>query len=154
MTRTRKILAGAGLLVAGFVTLSAFGGHGGWGGHGELTPERAQRFATFMVDNMLDDVNATPQQRTQVHALKDQRVQDVVAFSQRNRAAKTELLKEWQSNQPDAKAVHALIDQRIDDLRAMAHRMADDGLELHHLLTPPQRAELAERAESHMGIEK
>jgi periplasmic protein CpxP/Spy len=150
MKRVSKVLLGTAVVAIGFVSLSAFGGHGFWH-HGELTKEKAEHIATFMVDRMLDDVKATDQQRVQINAIKDQRVRDTVAFVQANKPVKAALLTAWESETPDAKAIHALIDQRIDALRTMAHQAVDDAMEVHQVLKPEQRATIAAHVREHVG---
>lgn len=152
MSRMRKVLAGVGIVAVigvGFVTLSAFGGHGGW--RGRMTEERAQQLATYFLDDALDELEATDEQRKVLHDLKDRRVKEVFAFSQEHKALRGELLGQWDAANPDPKALHALVDARIEALRTLAHAVADDALAVHGTLTPGQRAEVSEHVKSRGG---
>ncbi len=150
MRRTGKIAVGVVVAAIGFVTLSAFGGPGHWR-HGQFSEEHAQKFATFIVDKSLDDVNATDAQRTQINALKDQVVRDMSVAVKARKETAQKLLVQWESDKPDAKAVHAAIDERIEEMRKVAHQAADDALQVHEILTPGQRATLTAKIKSRMG---
>ena len=54
-------------------------------------------------------------------------------------------------DEPDAKKLHALVDERVDEMRALAHQAVDSAIELHGVLTPEQRAEIAKRVEERMA---
>jgi Spy/CpxP family protein refolding chaperone len=104
-------------------------------------------FVTDRVDDVLDDVDATPEQRTRIHAVKDR----LLAAGQQARAGHEEvhaaILGEWKAEQPDAARLHAVVDQRIEELRALAHQAVDGGVEVHGILTPEQREKLTRKAE-------
>jgi len=131
----------AGALAGGFLLLTGFGPAGaGW-----RSPDKIDKFITFRINDMLDDITATPTQREKVLAAKDA----VLASFLKNRDSRRQthqlLVAEWNSDTPDAKAVHAAIDAQIDAIRAMAHQAADQALEIHAVLTPEQRAQVAHR---------
>ena len=69
----KKILAaaaGVGMLAVGFVALTGFNGGCGRGHHGR-DPAEVATFVTNRVDDLLDDIDATPDQRTRINAVKD-----------------------------------------------------------------------------------
>ena len=146
MKRTIAIAAGALLAVAGFVTLSGFA----CGGHGHGHPRDPAEVAAFVgarVDDVLDDLNATPDQRTRVNAIKD-RLLAAAQKARGDRAATHEtLLAEWKSTAPDAQKLHALVDERADTMKAFAHQAVDAGVEIHSILTPEQREKLTKKIE-------
>ncbi len=145
----KKILAAAGVAAAialGFVALTGF--HGGCGGHGHpRDPAQLAALVTDRVNDVLDDLDATPDQRTRIDAVKDR----LLADAQKARAGHEEvhaaLLGEWKADAPDAKKLHALVDERIEALRGMAHEAVDAGVEVHGILTPAQREKVAKKAE-------
>ena len=145
----KKILgaAAAALLVAvGFVALTGF--RGGCGGHRHgRDPAEVAAFATDRVDDALDDLDATPEQRTRVHAVKDRLLAAAQAARGDHHEAHEALLAEWKSASPDAAKLHVLVDARADELRALAHQAVDAGVEVHGILTPEQREKLARKAE-------
>jgi len=141
-------ILGAALLVGGFVTLTAFRhGPGGCGSHGD--PARMERFIGARLDDMLDDLSATPEQRAKIVAVKDRLVAEGKALRAEHPAAHQALLEQWESPNPDVGRIHTLIDQRGEAMKAFAHKAADGLAEVHAALTPEQRAKLAKKARRH-----
>jgi Spy/CpxP family protein refolding chaperone len=134
--------------VVGIVGLVGFAGGGCGRGHGHgRDPARTAAFVTDRVDDFLDDVDATPEQRTRIHAVKDR----LLAAGQKARAgheaAHAALHAEWKAEQPDAAKLHALVDERIEEMRALGHEAVDGGVEVHGILTPEQREKLTRKVE-------
>jgi protein CpxP len=143
----KKILVAlsAGALVAvAFVTLTGF--HGGPFRHLHDPAEQAA-FITNRVDDALDDLDATPAQRTQIHAIKDKLVADVQAHRADRQATHQALLDAWKADAPDKAALHALVDQRAAEMTAMAHEAVDAAVQVHDTLTPDQRAKVTRKLE-------
>jgi Spy/CpxP family protein refolding chaperone len=140
--------AGALALVVGFVALTGFhgGGCGGHRGHGR-DPARTAAFVTDRVDDLLDDVDATPDQRTRVHAVKDRMLASAQGLRAGHREVHDALVAEWKAEQPDAAKLHALVDARAEELRKLAHEAVDAGVEVHGILTPEQREKLTRKIE-------
>ncbi len=134
-------LAAALLLVTGF--------RGGCGA-GHADPAHIDRMVTSHLEDALEDIDATPAQKTQVMALKDRLLQQGAALRQGGGETRRQLLAQWDSATPDRAAVHALIDARIDAMRAFAHQAADAGLDLHGILTPEQRATISKKIHRRM----
>jgi Spy/CpxP family protein refolding chaperone len=147
----RKTLA-TGLAVAvvatGFVLLTGF--RGGCGGHGGHDPARMAAFVTDHVDDALDDIDATPEQRAKIHAVKDRLLARGQALREGRAQTHAEVLAQWKSETPDAAKLHAMVDERFEAMRALAHEAVDSGVEVHGTLTPEQRAELTEKIERRM----
>ena len=148
MKRRITIVAGTLLAVGGVVALAGWAG--GWCGRGHghgRDPAEVASFVTARVDDALDDLDATPDQRTRIHAVKDR----LLAAGQDARAGHREahdaLLAEWKSASPDAAKLHALVDARADEMRALAHQAVDAGVEVHGVLTAEQREKLTRKAE-------
>jgi Spy/CpxP family protein refolding chaperone len=145
----RKIFGAvaAVLLVAvGLVALTGFRGGCGAHRHGR-DPAEVAAFVTDRVDDALDDVDATPEQRTRIHAVKDRLLAAAQGARAGHREAHEALLAEWKSASPDAARLHALVDARIDELRALAHQGVDAGVEVHGVLTPEQREKVTRKVE-------
>jgi Spy/CpxP family protein refolding chaperone len=144
-TRTRLLAVVFGVLA--LAAFKPFGGHHGpWG---KPSPERMAKFATERVNDAMDDLDATPAQRTRVLEMKDGLVKEGTRIHGENQEARKELLAQWNQDKMDAQRVHELVDERVDVMRAMAHQVASYGLELHTLLTPQQRAKVSERIKEH-----
>jgi protein CpxP len=136
------------LLGVGLVTLTAFRGGGCFRGHGHRDPAQMTAFVTNRVEDVLDDVDATPDQRAKILAMKDRMLDAAKAVHQDQGATHEALLDAWKSDaQPDAAKLHALVDQRADEMRKLAHEAVDAGIEVHGILTPDQRAKLTKKIE-------
>ncbi|OGQ80230.1 MAG: hypothetical protein A2289_10515 [Deltaproteobacteria bacterium RIFOXYA12_FULL_58_15] len=113
-------------------------------------PEKMHKFVTWVVDDALDDINATDVQREAVHQSKDRIFAEMKKVRADNKADHQAMLAEWNKESPDAAMVHALIDARIEAMRIVAHQAANEVLAVHGVLTPEQRAQLSEKMREHM----
>jgi Spy/CpxP family protein refolding chaperone len=143
MNRKTKTLLVVVPILAGALALVGWGGccHRG----GTSDPAKVKERVTARVDDALEDLEATPQQKAQVMALKDRLLTDGLALRAGQKDASSALLALWDEDKPDPAKVHALIDARIDALRRFAHESADAGLELHAMLAPAQRAKVSKK---------
>lgn len=143
MKKAIAITAGALLAAMGFATLTGFGG---WG-HGHRHGRDPAAFVSSRVDDLLDDLDATPDQRTRILALKDRLVDAGKKVHMAKGDVHDTVLGEWKSANPDAQKLHALVDERIDAMRGFAHQAVDAGIEAHGVLTPEQREKLTRKVE-------
>jgi len=141
------VLAVGGLLLAGGV-LS--GCHRGRGYH-QRDPAEVTKRVNERVENALDRLDATAAQRTQIQAVVDRLVADGLKLRGDQKAVHAELLAAWKAETVDRARLHALVDERIEALRAFAHEAADGAADVHDVLTPEQRAKVAERFEKRMA---
>jgi protein CpxP len=138
---TRRSIPGILAWTAVAITLAAAGG---------CRPARCafedpalfDRIINNEVNDKLDDLDATVEQRTRALALKDRIRSEFratrAAREERNRSFVDEALSEA----PDAARLHASLDAGLDELRADAHRLLDLYLENREILTPAQGARL------------
>ncbi|HYO55408.1 Spy/CpxP family protein refolding chaperone [Archangium sp.] len=148
MTTKNKILI-AGSAVLAFVLLTGFrGGHMGWG---PRDPERVKQMLTWRLDDRLEDLNATEEQKQAFHGLKDSLFEDGKRLFEEQKEARARMLEQWESPNPDARAVHALVDARVDAFRAFAHEVADAALRAHRIFTPEQRQQVTANIREHMN---
>jgi periplasmic protein CpxP/Spy len=136
-------LAGAALLVAvlGTVTLSAWampGGHGG-GGMGMMFGGRG-------LERMLDGVNASAEQRTQIKAIAERTMTDMKAQREAGKGTREQMIKLFAQPTVDANAVEALRAQMLQQHDQSSRRMTQAMIEVSRVLTPEQRKQLADRA--------
>jgi Spy/CpxP family protein refolding chaperone len=140
------MVAAALALLAGFVGLTGFGGGGCGHRHGR-DPAAVAAFVTDRVDDALDDVNASPDQRTRIHAVKDRMLAAAKEVHADQKATHDALLAEWKSAAPDGAKLHALVDARVEEMRKLAHEAVDAGVEVHGILTPEQREKVTKKIE-------
>ena len=138
----KKILAAAlaaVALVGGALALTAFRAH-----------RDPAAFVTARVEKMLSEVNATDAQRQQILAIEDKLLADGKALHASQAGTHQQLLALWQADQPDAAQVHQLVNARTDAMKSFANEIADAILQVHDILTPDQRAQVAQHVQQHM----
>jgi Spy/CpxP family protein refolding chaperone len=136
----------AALLVAGLAVLGFTGC-----GHHRPDPARMEKMVTHQVDDALDDLKATPEQRQQITAVKDRLLARGQALRGDRQAVVKEALSLWEASSFDRVRALALVDARLDAMRTMAHEAVDAAAEVHQALTPAQREQVARRVRRHAG---
>jgi protein CpxP len=149
LKRTLTTTAATLLAAGAVVTLVAWGG--GCHRSHRHDPAEVSAFVTDRVDDALDDLDATAEQRTRLHAVKDRMLASGLKFHDASKGGKEVVLEAWKSPNPDAARLHALVDQRFDEMRALAHQAVDAGVEVHGVLTPEQREKVTRKIERRMG---
>lgn len=161
----KTVVAGMVLAVAGSLALSAWaeapgggraGGHamhgrhgGGWGGGmggpGLFmgSPERIDRG----VERWLEGLNTTEAQRSQVKQIAQAAARDLRAQREASRGLHEQGMKLFAAPVVDARAVEALRQQRLAQHDQASKRMTQAMLDVSAVLTPEQRATLAQRME-------
>ena len=147
--KTLLTIAGVAAIAVGYLTLTGFRGHGGPGCGGRGDPARMERMIASHLDDVLDDLDATAEQRTRIVAVKDRLFAEGKALRQGKEGLHQDLLAQWESTNPDVARVHSVIDQKGDAMKGFAHKVADGLAEVHGILTPEQRAKLAKKMKRH-----
>jgi Spy/CpxP family protein refolding chaperone len=142
-------LTATALLVAvlGGVTLSAWampgGGHGGHGMHGG--GHGSMMMGGRGLERMLDSVNASAEQRTQIKAIAERAKTDLSAQREAGKGARQQMMALFTQPVVDANAVEALRAQQMQRHDQASRRMTQAMVEVSRVLTPEQRKQLAER---------
>jgi Spy/CpxP family protein refolding chaperone len=159
------LLATASLVAAATLSQPALampGGHGGHHGgphgemHGGMRGGMAMPFANpQMAGRLLDSVNATPEQRTQIKALADAAQRDLQAERSAGRQLREQAMTLFAQPTVDARAAEALRQQMLARQDAASKRMTQFMLDVSRVLTPEQRQRLTERmAKRHDMMER
>lgn len=140
-------LAGAGIGVTALANEGHRGGPPmGIGAMGLATGGR-------MLERMLDTVKASDEQRTQIRKIADAAANDLKAQRETSRATHDQGMQLFAQPTVDASAAEALRQQMLAQHDQASRRMLQAMLEIGQVLTPEQRAQLAqqakERAERH-----
>lgn len=146
MNRRTRIIATI-LAFLGLGAGVALAGHG-WR-HRDRDPAAVSKFVEARIDKGLSWLDATDAQRDAVIKVKDRLLPQFLALKGQRAELRTFALANWNAEKPDAQAIHAEIDARIDAIRALAHEAADGVIEVHGVLTPEQRAQIAEKVGKH-----
>jgi len=147
---------GAGLFVAlasgVMLTAEAAPMDGGGGGHPHGVGMGGPMMGGGMLmggmrgERMLDAVNATPEQRTQVKQMIDAARADLQAQHESGRALHQQMRQLFTQPTVDARAAETLRLQMLAQHDQASKRMMQAMLDLSRVLTPEQRAKLAEMA--------
>lgn len=151
--RTAARLLGASLFVAlaSGVMLTAeaapMGGGGDGGGHhrGGMMMGGPMMGGMY-AERMLDAVNATPDQRSQVKQIMETARNDLKAQRDAGRAVHDQMRQLFAQPTVDARVAETLRQQAMAQHDQSSRRMMQAMLEVSRVLTPEQRAKLAEMA--------
>lgn len=158
--RTRRwapVLAALAIATAGtavvvpMVAQAMPGGHGMMGGPG-MMGEHGSHFMGRMLDRMLDKVGATEAQRTQIRQIAQLAEADLKAQAESGKALRERGLALMTAPTLDAAAAEALRQQMLARHDQASRRVLQAMLDIGNLLTPEQRAKLAEQMKQHRGM--
>lgn len=136
-------IAGALVLVMGGMTWSAVA-YSGKSWHGD----KFERFVEWKIDDMLDEVDATDDQRTQVRAIATAALADMGEFREFKREGREALVDALTQETVDREALEALRQSKLETADRASQRLLAALADAAEVLTPAQRAELAEELAS------
>ncbi|HEY0953707.1 MAG TPA: Spy/CpxP family protein refolding chaperone [Roseateles sp.] len=139
-----RIGAVATVLALGGAAAQA-GGHGGPGGHHRGGPAMMAPgpFGGSM-GHLLERVNATDAQRSQIKAIFKQAQQDLAGQRDNGRKLHEQLVTLYTATNIDAVAIEAVRAQISAQHEAAAKRVSQASIEAARVLTPEQRAKIGE----------
>ncbi|MDE0048912.1 MAG: periplasmic heavy metal sensor [Rhodospirillales bacterium] len=136
-------IAGALVLVVGGMTWSAVAHSGkSWDG------ERFERFVEWKIDDMLDEVDASDDQRERVRAIATAAIADMGEFRDFKREGRQALVEALTQETVDREALETLRQNKLETADRASQRLLTALADAADVLTPVQRAELAEEWES------
>ncbi len=146
--------AGAPAVAAGYGHHGHHGHHGammGGGGGFMADPQHVER----MVEHMLRDLNASDQQRSQIRQIALAAATELKAGREAGRKLHEQMRSLFTQPNIDAAAIEALRQQSVAQMDANSRRMTQAMVDIARVLTPEQRARLAERmAERQRRVEQ
>ncbi len=104
------------------------------------------------IDKMLDGVNATPEQRTQIQQIAAAAAADMKARHEAGRALRAQAQQLFTQPTLDARAAETLRQQMLAQQDEASKRMMQTVLDVSRVLTLEQRQQLAERANQRMAM--
>ena len=118
------------------------GGHHGMGGGMMMggSPERMGR----MVDHMLDGLNATDAQRSQIKTIVQAAAADLKSQRDAHRALRQQGMQIFTAPNVDANAAETLRQQMMAQHDQVSRRMTQAMVDISRVLTPEQKAKIAE----------
>lgn len=145
----RLLLIGLLVAVAGSFALTAFaqgGPHGRMGGHHHAMHGGGMSFMGGRgMERMLESVNATPEQRTQVRQIAQAAAADLKAQREASRALRERQMQLFTQPTVDANAAEQLRQQMLAQHDQRSKRVMQAMLDVSRVLTPQQRQQLAQK---------
>ena len=137
-------IAGALALVIGGMTWSAVAYSGkSW------DSDKIERFVEWKLDDMLAEVDATDDQRDRVHAIAAAAIADMGEFHNFKHEGRQALVEALTKETVDREALEALRQSKLETADRASQRLLTALADAAEVLTPAQRAELAEELASH-----
>jgi protein CpxP len=142
----KRVAAAALIAIAGGATLSAFAMEHRHGGAGMMGGGPGMgMMAGRGMDRMLDGIDATEQQRTQIRQIMQAAMGDLRAQREQHRALRDRAMAVYTAPTVDANAAEQVRQQMLAQHDATSKRMTAAMVEASRVLTPEQRSKLAER---------
>ncbi len=98
-----------------------------------------------MIDHMLDGLNASDAQRTQIKQIAVQAAADLKAQAEAGRGLRQRAMQIFTAPTVDAAAAEQLRQQTLQQHDQMSRRITQAMLAVANVLTPEQRAKIGER---------
>ena len=137
-------IAGALVLVVGGITWSAVAHSGkSWDG------DKFERFVEWKIDDMLDEVDATDNQRNQIHAIVMAAVADLQEVRNLKREIRHDLIAAFSNETVDRNELELLRQRKMETVDRMSQRALTALADAAEVLTPAQRQELVTEWKSH-----
>lgn len=139
-------------VVGGGVASTAFGhgfgpqlGHWGHhGGRGPIDPAEAQEHAEHMVGHLAWAVDATPEQKQKLTVIATAMMKDLLPVHEKMHAARARAVDLLRAPQTDRAALETLRAEQIALADGVSKRLAQGLADAADVLTPQQRAKLAQ----------
>ena len=131
--------------------LMGFGHRGHWGDHGRhgpITPAEAKEHASRMVEHLAWAIDATAEQKAQLTQIAEGLVNDLLPVHQKLEAAHGRIAALLRAPKTDRVALEALRAEHIALADDVSKRIAQGVADAADVLTPQQRAKLAEHMQS------
>jgi Spy/CpxP family protein refolding chaperone len=133
-----------------------FGGHrgpGGWhmGPGGQTDPEAMKRRVDASVRWMLADINATEAQQQRIAEIVGATMTEMAPLRAKHREARRSVMELLAKPNVDRAALEAIRAQEMQSADAMSKRFVQSLADVADVLTPEQRAQLAEKMKQRRG---
>ncbi len=151
-SKRRWIFAGiGGAIVAGILTMNAFGNEAGHSRHGhhrhgmwaEMSPEQAGKRIDKMVNRMLDKADATTEQKQRVAQIAKDAAKELMPLRKQHKEARQRAVDLLSQPTIDRAAIEQIRTEELQLGDAVSKRITQAIADAAEALTPEQRAKLA-----------
>lgn len=126
-------------------------GHDGYGGPGAMSPERVNARIDRMAERLIKSVDGTPEQQEKVSSLAKAAANDLIALRKQGGDLRRQGLDLLKAPVIDRAAIETLRSQQMALADSASKRMSTALADTAEVLTPEQRAKVAERMQSRRG---
>jgi Spy/CpxP family protein refolding chaperone len=128
-------------------------GHRGWhqGPGGQMDPEAMKRRVDASVRWMLADINATEAQQQRIAGIVEATMKEMAPLREKHREARRAVMELLAKPSVDRAAIESIRAQEIQSADAMSRRFVQSLADVAEVLTPEQRAQLAEKMKQRRG---
>jgi Spy/CpxP family protein refolding chaperone len=152
--KTKKVFLGsliaACIVLAGGSLAFAHGMHGGWR-HGGMDTEEMTEHLQVHIQHVLDEADATPEQKAQVKAIVAAATQDLEALHRQHGGIHKQLHEIFTAPVIDRSRLEAVRAEHVQALDAASKRCASALADAAEVLTPEQRRTLGEKMAQRHG---
>jgi Spy/CpxP family protein refolding chaperone len=131
-------------------------GYGPGPGHGPMMHggpgDGAGGFMGGMIYRMLDRVNATPEQRTQIQQIVERNREAMRAEHDAGRALRDQAMALFAQPDIDVRAVEALREKQVARMDAASRQVTQAMLDIAKVLTPDQRKQMADEMQQRRAM--
>ena len=120
-------------------------------GHGPPDIEYLDLMISYKLDAVLDEIEATDEQRDDFHFTKDWILDGIHADMEERGEDREFFINELKKDVPDSAVLHDFLDEKLEQKRLMAHEILQAVLELHSMLEPAQREKLFQMIEKRIN---
>jgi periplasmic protein CpxP/Spy len=125
--------------------------HGGYRGRGPIDPARMEEHLERMLKHFYVEIDATEAQRARLEPIVKQAVKDLLPMRERLQQARKQGLGVLTAPSVDRGALERLRADQIQAVDAASQRLTQALADVGDVLTPEQRAHLAERLARRRG---
>ena len=154
-TRGRRWFASAA--AAGGLSLLAAGAHAqsgwgaGWGRHGGMDPEALARRMDYRIGYLVKEIGGSTEQKDKLLAIAQATLKDLKPLREQHMAARQKGLELLSAASIDANALEQLRVSQMQAADATSQRVVKALVEAAEVLSPAQRAQLAQRMKQRMA---
>lgn len=114
-----------------------------------VDPQEASKLVVDRLDDGLDWLDATPEQKSKIFGIARDLVADFFETKKSHDEHHDAVMAELKKPEPDRERLHEVVDEKFDTGRLFAHKAVDKILDAYLVLDADQQAKLLAKVEKH-----